>query len=104
MKARVYITLKNGVLDPQGKAIGHALNNLGFCYQNGMGVAKDLAKARSHLHEKGRFTGPLNSFETANAFAEAMNDYWRKTMRLGVHKLQDRAGVVRYGRQDRVRP
>jgi len=22
--------LKNGVLDPQGKAIGHALNNLGF--------------------------------------------------------------------------
>lgn len=30
MKARVYITLKNGVLDPQGKAIGHALENLGF--------------------------------------------------------------------------
>ena len=30
MKARVFITLKNGVLDPQGKAIGHALNNLGF--------------------------------------------------------------------------
>ncbi len=30
MKARVFITLKDGVLDPQGKAIGHALNNLGF--------------------------------------------------------------------------
>lgn len=30
MKARVHITLKNGVLDPQGKAIGHALGNLGF--------------------------------------------------------------------------
>jgi len=30
MKARVYVTLKNGVLDPQGKAIGHALNGLGF--------------------------------------------------------------------------
>lgn len=30
MKARVFITLKNGVLDPQGKAIGHALNSLGF--------------------------------------------------------------------------
>jgi phosphoribosylformylglycinamidine synthase PurS subunit len=30
MKVRVFITLKNGVLDPQGKAIGHALNNLGF--------------------------------------------------------------------------
>jgi phosphoribosylformylglycinamidine synthase len=30
MKARVFVTLKNGVLDPQGKAIGHALTNLGF--------------------------------------------------------------------------
>jgi phosphoribosylformylglycinamidine synthase PurS subunit len=30
MKARVFITLKNGVLDPQGKAIHHALEALGF--------------------------------------------------------------------------
>ena len=30
MKARVHVTLKNGVLDPQGKAIGHSLNRLGF--------------------------------------------------------------------------
>ena len=30
MKARVFVTLKSGVLDPEGKAIGHALNNLGF--------------------------------------------------------------------------
>lgn len=30
MKARVHITLKNGVLDPQGKAIAHALDSLGF--------------------------------------------------------------------------
>jgi phosphoribosylformylglycinamidine synthase subunit PurS len=30
MKARIHITLKPGVLDPQGKAIGHALGNLGF--------------------------------------------------------------------------
>jgi phosphoribosylformylglycinamidine synthase subunit PurS len=30
MKARIFVTLKSGVLDPQGKAIGHALNNLGF--------------------------------------------------------------------------
>ena len=30
MKAKVHVTLKSGVLDPQGKAIGHALNNLGF--------------------------------------------------------------------------
>jgi phosphoribosylformylglycinamidine synthase PurS subunit len=30
VKARVHITLKNGVLDPQGKAIHHALEGLGF--------------------------------------------------------------------------
>ena len=30
MKARVYVTLKEGVLDPQGKAIGSALGSLGF--------------------------------------------------------------------------
>ena len=30
MKARVHVTLKPGVLDPQGKAIGNALHSLGF--------------------------------------------------------------------------
>ncbi len=30
MKAKIHITLKPGVLDPQGKAIDHALGNLGF--------------------------------------------------------------------------
>jgi len=30
MKARIHVTLKNGVLDPQGKAIEHALDGLGF--------------------------------------------------------------------------
>lgn len=30
MKVRVHITLKNGVLDPQGKAISNALGSLGF--------------------------------------------------------------------------
>ncbi|MCO4319800.1 phosphoribosylformylglycinamidine synthase subunit PurS [Phyllobacterium sp. 21LDTY02-6] len=30
MKARVTVTLKNGVLDPQGKAIVGALGSLGF--------------------------------------------------------------------------
>ncbi len=30
MKIRVFVTLKNGVLDPQGKAIHHALEGLGF--------------------------------------------------------------------------
>ena len=30
MKATIHITLKNGVLDPQGKAIENALSQLGF--------------------------------------------------------------------------
>ncbi len=30
MKAKIHITLKNGVLDPQGKAISNALHHLGF--------------------------------------------------------------------------
>jgi phosphoribosylformylglycinamidine synthase len=30
LKAKVHITLKSGVLDPQGKAVEHALGGLGF--------------------------------------------------------------------------
>ncbi|QTD57547.1 phosphoribosylformylglycinamidine synthase subunit PurS [Parasphingorhabdus cellanae] len=30
MKIRIFVTLKNGVLDPQGKAIHHALESLDF--------------------------------------------------------------------------
>ena len=30
MKARVHVTLKRGVLDPQGEAVRHALGTLGF--------------------------------------------------------------------------
>jgi len=29
MLAKVYITLKNGVLDPQGKAVQHSLESIG---------------------------------------------------------------------------
>lgn len=30
MKVRVFVSLKDGVLDPQGKAVEHALHSLGF--------------------------------------------------------------------------
>ena len=30
MKAKVYVTLKRSVLDPQGKAVQHALSTMGF--------------------------------------------------------------------------
>ena len=40
MKARVFITQKNGVLDPQGKAIHHALEGLGFSGVNDVRAGK----------------------------------------------------------------
>ena len=60
MKARVFITLKNGVLDPQGKAIGHALNGLGFSEVGTVRQGKvidldlsetDAAKAKASLKD-----------------------------------------------------
>lgn len=60
MKARVFVTLKNGVLDPQGKAIGHALNNLGFGSVGDVRQGKlielelnekDESKARANIKE-----------------------------------------------------
>jgi phosphoribosylformylglycinamidine synthase subunit PurS len=40
MKARVFVTLKAGVLDPQGKAIHHALEGLGFAGVNDVRAGK----------------------------------------------------------------
>jgi phosphoribosylformylglycinamidine synthase subunit PurS len=60
MKARVFVTLKNGVLDPQGKAIGNALHNLGFGSVGDVRQGKvieielaerDEAKARASLKD-----------------------------------------------------
>lgn len=40
MKARIFVTLKGGVLDPQGKAIHHALEGLGFSGVNDVRAGK----------------------------------------------------------------
>jgi phosphoribosylformylglycinamidine synthase len=49
MKARIKITLKNGVLDPQGKAIQNAIASLGFSGVNdvrqGKYIEVDLAES-----------------------------------------------------------
>ena len=58
MKARVHVTLKPGVLDPQGKAIENALGALGFDGVEGVRQGKvieldlhqsDLDKARADV-------------------------------------------------------
>ncbi|HVI52635.1 MAG TPA: phosphoribosylformylglycinamidine synthase subunit PurS [Candidatus Sulfotelmatobacter sp.] len=60
MKARVHITLKNGVLDPQGKAVQHALGSLGFGGVNDVRQGKfieldldetDPAKAKASVEQ-----------------------------------------------------
>jgi phosphoribosylformylglycinamidine synthase len=60
VKARVHISLKPGVLDPQGKAIGNALHALGFSgvdeVRQGKLIEMDLAEtdpaaARSQVEE-----------------------------------------------------
>ena len=42
MRARVHITLKPGVLDPQGKAIEHTLARIGFAGVDGVRQGKYL--------------------------------------------------------------
>ncbi|WP_444455516.1 phosphoribosylformylglycinamidine synthase subunit PurS [Rhodobacter capsulatus] len=47
MKARVHVMLKDGVLDPQGEAVRHALGHLGFtgveAVRQGKVIELDLA-------------------------------------------------------------
>ena len=42
MKAKIYITFKDGVLDPQGKAVHHALKDLGYNEVSGIQMGKYL--------------------------------------------------------------
>ena len=65
MKARVHITLKNGVLDPQGKAVQTALTGLGF------GGVKDV--------RQGKFI-ELELAETDQAAAKAAVEQMCKTL------------------------
>ena len=55
MRARVHVTLKTGVLDPQGEAIRHALGALGFEGVDGVRQGKvielDLAETDSAAAE-----------------------------------------------------
>ena len=40
VKAKIHVTLKQGILDPQGKAIEHALDSLGFKNAGNVRVGK----------------------------------------------------------------
>jgi len=60
VKAKIHVTLKQGVLDPQGKAVQHALGSLGFDGVEDVRQGKfielelsetDPSKARASLEE-----------------------------------------------------
>lgn len=60
MKARIYVTLKRGVLDPQGKAVQGTLSRLGFEEVGDVRIGKyvevelsetDEGRARTRLNE-----------------------------------------------------
>jgi phosphoribosylformylglycinamidine synthase len=65
VKIKVHVTLKPGVLDPQGTAIGHALGTLGFAGVNSVRQGKyielDLAE-----------TDPKAAIESAKAMCERL--------------------------------
>lgn len=65
MKVRVHVMLKDGVLDPQGEAVRHALGALGFEGVNGVRQGKivelDLAA-----------DDPAQARETATAMCERL--------------------------------
>lgn len=63
MKARVFVTLKKEVLDPQGKAIERSMHKMGFPEMTGVRAGKlfdldidapDRAAAQQKLEEIGR--------------------------------------------------
>lgn len=65
MKIRVDVMLKDGVLDPQGKAIGHALGTLGF---GGVGEVRQGKVIELDLAE----SDAAKATETARKMAERL--------------------------------
>lgn len=65
MKVKVHVTLKPGVLDPQGSAIGHALVSLGFAgvenVRQGKYIELDLAES-----------DPAKALEAARAMCDKL--------------------------------
>jgi len=65
MKVRIDVMLKNGVLDPQGKAIGHALTVLGF---QGVGEVRVGKSVVLELDE----TDPSRAKQSAEEMAQKL--------------------------------
>ena len=83
MKAKIHITLKDGVLDPEGKAIGVALQTLGFAAVGDVrqalrSVAQDYEPRGIHLVERSKRW----HFETAPDLAHLLRREQEQIRRL----------------------
>jgi phosphoribosylformylglycinamidine synthase subunit PurS len=65
IKARIHVSLKPGVLDPQGKAIGNALHALGFA---GVGEVRQGKLIEIELGE----SDPARARETAERMCKEL--------------------------------
>ncbi len=52
MLAKIHVTLKDGVLDSQGKAVHHALNDLGYSEVQDVHLGKYMEIALKGISEK----------------------------------------------------
>ena len=65
MKARVYVSMKNTVLDPQGQTVCHALNSLGH---------REIASVRQGKFFEISLTDGLSRDQAAKALDEIARD------------------------------
>ena len=52
MKANIYITYKEGILDPQGTAVNKALNSIGIKNINSLKIGKYIELELGHVSRK----------------------------------------------------
>lgn len=65
MKAKVYVTLKPSVLDPQGKAIHHSVESLGY---------KDISDVRQGKYFEISFDDAIGETDARDAGEKIAND------------------------------
>ncbi len=68
MKAKITITLKKGVLDPQGKAIEGALGSLGFSGIENVRQGKFIELELAETNDEGQGRGPVHVREASRQY------------------------------------
>ena len=74
MKARVYVTLKSGILDPQGQAVLHALGSLGYSGVTDVRVGK-LIELDLEMNEKSQAEADLRTMGDRLLANPVIEDY-----------------------------